>query len=336
VLRVAVIGCRPIGVAHASGVTGSSRAKLVAGCDLSETEQQSFEEKYREEWPELQLYSDHQKMLSQEKPDIVTIATGDSSHAELVVNAANAGVKGIYCEKPLATSLLDADRMLEAVERSGTILSVGHTRRWRPLWRYVKEEIVDKGRIGPVQYVMGALNGSRSMLFRNGTHLVDSICYYAGSDPAWVFAELEDGFEEFVAYKGDGGHDPATEPSASGYIHFRNGVRGFFAGGSKLTAGPKFRVQVIGTTGHVEFEGERADLIVDENREPIVPPEWPVIGIPAGVQELIKLVDEGGEPLSLARAGHRVVEILIGFLESNRRGNVRVDLPIPRAELPAT
>ena len=50
-------------------------------------------------------------------------------------------------------------------------------------------------------------------------------------------------------------------------------------------------------------------------------------------KELIKLVDDGGDPISPARAGHRVVEILIGFLESHRRGNVRVDLPIPRGEL---
>jgi predicted dehydrogenase len=332
-LRVAVIGCRPIGIAHASGVSGSDRAKLVAGCDLSEAELESFDQKYREEWSGLSLYTDHQEMLEKEKPDIVTVATGDSSHAGLVVDAANAGVKGIYCEKPLATSLQDADRMVEAVERNGTILSVGHTRRWRPIWRHVKEEIVDKGEIGPVQYIIGALNGARSMMFRNGTHLVDTICYFADSDPKWVSAALEDGFDDFVSYKGDGGHEPASEPSVSGYIRFRNGVRGIFAGGTKQSAGSKFRIQVVGTTGQVDFEGERADLVVDDQRTPIQEPDWPVTGIPLGIQELIKLVDEGGDPISPARAGHRVVEILIGFLESHRRGNVRVDLPIPRGEL---
>ena len=332
-IRVAVIGCRPIGVAHASGVTGSDRASLVAGCDLSEDELAVFLEKYRDEWPDLKLYTDHMEMLETEKPDIVTIATGDNSHAGLVVDSANAGAKGIYCEKPLATSLQDADRMVEAAERNGTVLSVGHTRRWRPVWRHIKEEIVGKGEIGSVQYIIGALNGARSMMFRNGTHLVDTICYYADSDPEWVSAELEDGFEEFTVYKGDGGHVPAREPSASGYIRFKNGVRGIFAGGSKLTAGPKFRVQIIGTTGHIEVDGEKAAMVVDDRREPIQPPEWPVNGIPLGIQELIDLVDKGGDPISPAREGLRVVEILIGFLESHRRGNARVDLPIPRDEL---
>ena len=58
------------------------------------------------------------------------------------------------------------------------------------------------------------------MLFRNGTHLVDAICYFADSEPEWVTAELEEGYEDYNEYKGDGGHAPATEPSAHGYIPF--------------------------------------------------------------------------------------------------------------------
>ena len=79
-------------------------------------------------------------------------------------------------------------------------------------------------RSGDVKYIIGTLNGRRAMLFRNGTHLIDAICYYADSEPEWVFAELEAGYEDYSEYRGDGGHKPETEPSASGYIHFKNGV----------------------------------------------------------------------------------------------------------------
>ena len=102
-------------------------------------------------------------MLAQENLDIVTVATSDHRHADLVVNAANAGAKGIFCEKPMATNLADADRMLEAVERNGTILSIDHTRRWQPMWRHTKEEIVGAGEIGEVKYIIGTLNGGRAM-----------------------------------------------------------------------------------------------------------------------------------------------------------------------------
>ena len=106
-------------------------------------------------------------------------------------------------------------------------------------------------------------------------------------------------------------------------------MRGFFAGGSKVSANPKFKCDIVGTTGYVEIGRESASLIRGNDRETIQAPEWPLSGIPAGVQELVGLVDRGGQPVSPARDAHRVVEILVGFLESQRLGNVRVDLPIP-------
>ena len=234
--KAGVIGCRGIGVAHATGIVGSDRASLVAACDLDEATLREFEQR----WPDanLTLYRDHREMLARESLDIVTVATSDHRHTDLVVDAANAGAKGIFCEKPLATSLADADRMIAACDANNTTLSVDHTRRFIPLWRYAKEEIVDQGVIGPVQYVIGTLSGPRAMLFRNGTHTLDAICYYAGEQPQWVVAELEDGYEDYAEYRGDGGHVPATEPGANGYIHFSGGVRGFYIGGSKTTPAP--------------------------------------------------------------------------------------------------
>ena len=47
--------------------------------------------------------------------------------------------------------------MLEACERNGTVLSVDHTRRFTPLWRYAKEQLLDKGEIGEVQWIFARL-----------------------------------------------------------------------------------------------------------------------------------------------------------------------------------
>ena len=327
--RVGVIGCRGIGVAHTSGLVGLSNAELVAGCDLLPDTLNSFKEQWQATWPNISLYTSHEEMLAKEKLDIVTVATSDHRHTNLVVDAANAGAKGIFCEKPMATSLADADRMIEAAERNNTILSIDHTRRWQPLWRHTKEVVVGAGEIGQVQYVIGTLSGNRAMLFRNGTHLIDTICYFAESDPEWVSAELEAGYEDYWEYRGDGGHDPKTEPSAHGYIHFANGVRGHYAGGPKTTYGG-FRLEIVGTTGYIIVAGDSAHIYKDGGVESIHPPEWPVVGIPAGMQELVSLIDEGGEPVSSGREAHKVVEIMIGFLESQRRDNGKVTIPIPR------
>ena len=326
--RVGVIGCRGIGISHASGLVGLPNAELVAGCDLAENTLNAFRERWQDTWSNIALYTNHNEMLANENLDIVTVATSDHRHANLVVDAANAGAKGIFCEKPMATNIADADRMIEAAERNSTILSIDHTRRWQPLWRHTKELVVS-GRIGQVQYIIGTLGGGRAMLFRNGTHLIDTICYFAESAPEWVSAELETGYEDYSEYRGDGGHEPKTEPSAHGYIHFANGVRAFYAGGPKTTPGG-LRLEIVGTTGHILINDRKGIIIEGNASEPIEPPTWDIVGIPAGIQELVRVIDGDGTPVSPGREAHKVVEIMIGFLASQQRDNAKVTLPLPR------
>ena len=59
-----------------------------------------------------------------------------------------------------------------------------------------------------------------------------------------------------------------------------------------------------------------------------LPPHM-IIGIPAYIEELIGVIENGGELLSPASEAKKVVEIIVGFLKSQERGNVRVDLPLP-------
>eukprot|EP01052_Picozoa_sp_SAG31_P001211 SAG31_NODE_41_length_31342_cov_8.029286_1_plen_269_part_00 len=169
VLRCAVVGLTSIGSRHALGMVGDSRVKLVAGCDDGYADNDgksaaqvggAFEANYAAVYPELNIYSSHKEMLAKEPQlDIVTVGVSDHRHADIVVDAANAGVKGIFCEKPLATTLEDTDRMLAACEQNGVILSVDHTRRFLPIWRYCKEQLVDKGAIGEIQYIIARLHG---------------------------------------------------------------------------------------------------------------------------------------------------------------------------------
>lgn len=321
--RVGVIGCGGIGARHASGLVGLDNVELVTACDLSDKALSNFKEK----WPGISVYKDHRQMLGKENLDAVTVATPDHLHVEPVVDAANAGVKGIFCEKPLAVSIADADKMMGAVEKNKTILSIDHTRRWQPLWRYIKNDLINSGQIGKLQYVVGTLSGTRASIFRNGTHLIDAMIYLVQSEPEWVFAELEEGYKDYTEYRGDGGYDPTLEPSASGYVHFENGVRGFYTGTSKETPAPKWRFEVIGSEAYINVSDE-AVIYKKGKPEPIEPPKWEVEGISAGVQELIALIDKGGTPESPAKDAYNVVQTIFGFFESQRRGNVRVDLPL--------
>ena len=325
--RVGVIGCGGIGIQHATGLVGLDNAHLVAACDLNPETVAAFQDHWAGTWNAIAPYADYRQMLAEQQLDVLTIATPDNCHAEPTVDAARAGVKAIFCEKPLATSLDDARRMQRAVAEHGVVFSVDHTRRFKPIWRKLRK-LVAAGAIGELQYVVGTLSGKRGSLFRNGTHLIDALCYLAGARPAWVFAELEDGYQDHTEYRGDGGRNPSLEPSASGYIHFANGVRAFYTGTSKKTAGSKWRFELVGSQGQILIDKDDAELLRDGQREKVEPPEAPLSGIPAGVRELVEILDRGGATSSPIAAAIDVVEVIFGFIESQRRGNVRVELPL--------
>ena len=326
--RVGVIGCRGIGARHTRGADSLANAHVVAGCDLVPAQRDEFAAEFKATNPELTLYADYREMLEKAQLDIVTVATGDNRHADLVVAAAEAGAKGIFCEKPLATSVEDADRMVAAADRHNALLSVDHTRHWFPLWHHCRE-LVASGEIGEVRAVLCEHYGTRSMLFRNGTHLLDAILWFAGSKPAWLTAELEDGYADYSEYRGDGGHDPATEPSANAYIHFANGVRGIYLGEKQTPNRLDFTVS--GTAGSIFIEREGAAFIErDGERALIEPPPWAVEGIEAGVHELVRALDGQGELSCTGRDGLVVVELMIACLRSQQQDNAKIALPLSR------
>ena len=67
-------------------------------------------------WPDVRLHTECKEMLRQEQPEIVSVVTPDHLHTDITVDAAEGGVKAILCEKPIATTLADADCMIETAE----------------------------------------------------------------------------------------------------------------------------------------------------------------------------------------------------------------------------
>jgi len=321
----------PMPGSHAAAFAALPQTQVVAVCELKPELLDQFVDRWGGVWPEVHRYSDFREMLAKERLDILTVATSDHRHADIVVAAAEAGVRGIFCEKPLATSLSDADRMIAAVEKYGAKMVIDHMRRWYPLYNETRR-LIREGAIGKLSRIVVTLGGPRAMVFRNGTHLIDLICFFAESDPAWVFAELDDEFHDYGPdYAGDGGRDPTTDPGVSGYIHFRNGVRAFYNGSKGTPSG--FWVDLFGETGKVSVNDAGGTLWRDVGGQglmsrPIRAPEHRSTSHLAGIEELIRLMEHGGAPSSSGRDGRRVVEIILAMLASQQRGNVRVDLPL--------
>ncbi|HIO47362.1 TPA: Gfo/Idh/MocA family oxidoreductase [Candidatus Poribacteria bacterium] len=145
-LRAAVIGCG-LGASYGYAYDHAPEFELVAICDLKPEVINAFFERSRLERGSVREYTDYHVMLEEEELDVVSIATPDDYHVNPVCDASNAGVKGVFCEKPLTTNLKDADRMIETIEQNGTKMSVDHTRSWVPIYQAVRQA-VREGEIG--------------------------------------------------------------------------------------------------------------------------------------------------------------------------------------------
>src|SRR6195952_13489 len=90
--------------------------------------------------------TDPDEVFADPEVQAVVIAAPARFHTDLVVSAAAAG-KAVFCEKPMALTLADADRAIAAAERAGVPLQVGFNRRFAPDWSAARE-LLDTGRLG--------------------------------------------------------------------------------------------------------------------------------------------------------------------------------------------
>src|SRR5215211_6817864 len=107
-----------MGHAHARGYAASPDATIVALADLSEENARALQAEHGGE----QIYQDYHEMLARANLDIVSICTWPHLHTEMVIAAAEAGVKAIHCEKPMAPTFGEARRMVDACQARGAQL----------------------------------------------------------------------------------------------------------------------------------------------------------------------------------------------------------------------
>ncbi len=266
-LRVAVVGCGKIAAAHAGAYVRDGRARLAAAVDPAAEAAADFARRFGVP----RTYPDHRAMLDAERPDVVSVCTWPPDHPAPVVDAAAAGARGILCEKPLAVTLPEADRMLAAAERAGAVFMVGHQRRLEARYRLARD-LIASGALGEVVDVHGTCGGD---LLTDGTHLFDLARFLLGDPPAaHVFAGIDVTLPERMAPTGFGTlHYNAThrryghriEGGAAGHVQFappdgaRAGPRFRFETGSMARPFGYQHFRVEGTQGRLAVSGDPAD-----------------------------------------------------------------------------
>jgi predicted dehydrogenase len=298
-------------------------AELVAVCDLKP----DLVAQMRDRWGVPAGYTDWREMVECERPDIVAIVTSwGSTHAALAAGVAETGlVRGIYCEKPMATSMREADRIVTACREHGVAYSCAHVFRWNARYRQALAWIAD-GSIGEVRSVVCNAMGT---LLHSGTHQADAALGLAGdADLEWASGWAD------VAPTLPPDQWPQRDPVGGGVVQLASGVQLLFDG---RAPGPRV-FQVNGTQGTVCLYNDLRQVqrwrranepgIVDLAAGPLLAPLQEKSYAVTQMEELIGVLDRGGRTsCDEVRAG-RALELVLGLHLSHRRGGERVRFPL--------
>ena len=143
-LGVGIIGCGWAGNQHARAYSSLGDVELVSVAD----EKDEAARKLSKKWGFKTCHKDYKKLLADPKVDVVSICLPIYLHADATVKAAEAG-KHVLCEKPMACSLAEAEKMIEAADKAGVTLMIGETVRFNPVNLKIKD-LIDRNIIGEI------------------------------------------------------------------------------------------------------------------------------------------------------------------------------------------
>ena len=303
-------------------------------------------------------YADYREMLEKEDVELVNVCPRVvTPHAEMAIAAAEAGARGIFCEKPVAASLAEADAILETCERYNVKMAVAH-RRANPYEQHAKR-LVDAGEIGQLQVLRGRgkwdQRAGAEDLAVLGPHVMDSMRYFAGADVAWAHAHItQDGLEVTLddVHEGNEGIGLIAGNSLAAYYVFANGITAHFEsrpGDTTAKVNSRwFGFEVHGTEGVIalrnspngEMYMHRHGMFIPDGRvqwERVLIEEWEAIPEAERThhsnvliaRELIQAIEEDRDVVeaSSGRDARAALEMIMAVHESHRmQGRVRFPL----------
>jgi predicted dehydrogenase len=204
----------------------------------------------------LELSTDFDRMLRDDRIQAVVLATPHSLHTQQIVAAAAAG-KAVFCEKPLALSTADAELAVQACRRAGVPLGLGHDKRF---WGSMEElrRVAASGDLGHILHLEGHFSNESTRRYYEGWRGADKDAPGGGLTATGIHI-----LDAFVAVAGSVrtvhthvvSHPPAPEPvdTLSVFLEFSNKVSGVLCG--VRTTPQYWRVHVFGKEGSVEAIG---------------------------------------------------------------------------------
>jgi len=191
VLRAAVIGLGMMGRNHARIYGLMDASRLVAMADSSPVALESMARIYN-----AHAYTDYLEMLDKERPDIVSVAVPTWLHREVAVAALERGVH-VFLEKPISGDVAQGQEIIDAADKAGLKLAVGHIERFNPAVLELKQHL-EAGQLGRIYQIHARRVGpfpprvqDVGVVIDLATHELNLLEFVTGSRVETVYAETE-------------------------------------------------------------------------------------------------------------------------------------------------
>jgi len=324
-IKVAVIGAGIMGKIHAQSYAESEKAELIYICDLRKERAKELAKKFN-----CSYVSQPEEIANNSKVKAVSITTPDFAHREIALKMIEAG-KDILVEKPLATSVKDAQDIVNATRKKGVKLMVDFQNRWNPLFIQAKQTI-DQGDIGkpvmgyarlsnPLSVPLKMLgwaskSGPEWFLF---PHTIDLMRWLINKEPQEVYATGKKGI---LKEKGIDVYD-----AIQALVKFEDGSFVTFETSWVLpdswSSLVDFKLMLLGSKGRIGIEADQQGIDITTNRL-----NWPfVLGLQHAYgksfgffkEPIIHFVDslyEGKAPMCSGEDGLIVTRVIEGIVRS--------------------
>ena len=250
-MNFAVIGLGSFGIKRAQAIKNSKIANLLSIYDTSIENLNKAKEILKVS------ASSYDEILKDKKIEVVCVCTPNKFHKKIIIDILNAR-KHVFCEKPLAKNLTEAQEIHKVAKNSKNTLQVGSNHRFFESVRYAKK-LVDKQTIGEVLSFNGRIghNGERlkntwfwkkdisggGTLLDNGCHLLDLSRYFVGN------FESGTGLTSNVFWK-----NIEVEDTATGVFNTKEGKTATIFCSWRLLSG-YFFFEINGTNGYINVDG---------------------------------------------------------------------------------
>jgi predicted dehydrogenase len=343
-LRIGVAGCGYWGSKHVRVLSSMRNVKEVAVIDQSP----HIRDAMRSAFPSAQVYSDLEAALPH--IDALVVAVPAQRHAEVALEAIRHG-KHVLVEKPLATSIAQAELLIREATRANVVLMTGHTFSFNPAVRELKRRM-DRGDFGEIYYIhsarlnLGLYRPDVNVVWDLAPHDISILNYLLQSSPtrvsAWGASHAFGGLEDLAIARLE-----YEERRVTGYIHV-----------SWLDPDKVRRVTVVGSGKMAVYndmieerlrifdrgvERQRPELPLHEQPlsyryGDIISPHIP-LAEPLAIEDshFVDCIRSGGIPEEDGWDGLSVVAVLEAIDQSLRTGqSVRVDSDFGRPLLTST